>query len=139
MNTTITNHTKFTERYPDADLEEFRQIIQDNYKQAKEDLETLRTQIRDYSARAADDFGADYGDDSNTNSDIEMLSDMAVRKRNYIRDLENAMTRINNKSYGQCSVTGKLIPKARLLAVPTTTKSLEGKKILAGELKAKFN
>ncbi|MEL6669013.1 MAG: TraR/DksA C4-type zinc finger protein [Bacteroidota bacterium] len=139
MNTTITNHTKFTERYPDADLEEFRQIIQNNYKQAKEDLETLRTQIRDYSARAADDFGADYGDDSNTNSDIEMLSDMAVRKRNYIRDLENAMTRINNKSYGQCSVTGKLIPKARLLAVPTTTKSLEGKKILAGELKAKFN
>ena len=87
MNTTVSNSPKFTERYPDADLQEFRQIIQDNYKDAKEALENLRNQIRDYSARAADDFGADYGDDSNTNSEIEMLSDMAVRTRNRLRDL----------------------------------------------------
>ncbi|MEM6394925.1 MAG: TraR/DksA C4-type zinc finger protein [Bacteroidota bacterium] len=139
MNTTVTNQSETSVRYSDAELEEFRELIQKNYKEAKEGLEALRAQIRDYSARAADDFGSDYGDDSNVNNDIEMLSDLAVRKRNFLRDLEYAMTRINNKSYGKCAVTGKLIPKARLLAVPTTTKSVEGKAIMAGETKAGLN
>lgn len=133
MNTTS---SIIIERYPDAELQEFRVLIQDLYRTTKVELEDMRRQIHDYSENMSESFGSDYGDDSNTSSDIEMLSDMAIRKRNYLRDLENAMTRINNKSYGACAVTGKLIPKARLLAVPTTTKSLEGKRILAGEIEA---
>ncbi|MEM7575250.1 MAG: TraR/DksA C4-type zinc finger protein [Bacteroidota bacterium] len=131
MNTTSST---VIERYPDAELQEFRLLIQQLYRETKVELEEMRRQIHDYSENMSESFGSDYGDDSNTTSDIEMLSDLAIRKRNYLRDLENAMTRINNKSYGACAVTGKLIPKARLLAVPTTTKSLEGKRILAGEI-----
>jgi len=56
-----------------------------------------------------------------------MLNNMAIRQRMYIKDLENAQVRIRNKSYGICSITGDLIDKKRLLAVPTTTKSLSAK------------
>lgn len=58
-----------------------------------------------------------------------MLNNMAIRQRMYIKDLENALIRIRNKSYGICSISGQLIDKKRLLAVPTTTKSLEAKAV----------
>jgi RNA polymerase-binding transcription factor DksA len=66
-------------------------------------------------------------DDSSTNNDVEMLNNMAIRQRRFIQDLENALIRIQNKVYGVCTVTGELIDKKRLLAVPTTTKSLAAK------------
>ena len=66
-------------------------------------------------------------DDSSINNDVEMLNNMAIRQRMHIQDLDNALVRIKNKSYGICSITGQLIDKRRLLAVPTTTKSLAAK------------
>lgn len=121
-----------TSRYSDAELEEFRQVIIKVYQTAKTELEDLRSQIVDLSESMESDFGTDYIDDSSAVNELELMNNMAIRKRNYIQDLENAMIRVKNKTYGICSVTGELIDKKRLLAVPTTTKSVEGKEILAG-------
>ena len=121
-----------TSRYSDEELEEFRQIILKVYQTAKAELEDLRSQIVDLSESMESDFGTDYIDDSSAVNELELMNNMAIRKRNYIQDLENAMIRVKNKTYGICSVTGELIAKKRLLAVPTTTKSVEGKEILAG-------
>ena len=114
-------------RYSDSDLEEFRTVILDRLKKAQEELDDLRSQILDITESLEGDFGNDYMDDSSVASDLEMLNNMAIRKRKYIQDLENALIRIKNKTYGICSITGELIDKKRLLAVPTTTKSLHGK------------
>lgn len=114
-------------RYSDNDLEEFRSVILDRLNKAQEELDDLRSQILDITESLEGDFGNDYMDDSSVASDLEMLNNMAIRKRKYIQDLENALIRIKNKTYGICSITGELIDKKRLLAVPTTTKSLQGK------------
>ena len=66
-------------------------------------------------------------DDSSTASELDMLYNMANRQRKYIQDLDSALIRIKNKTYGICTVTGELIDKKRLLAVPTTTKSMNAK------------
>lgn len=114
-------------RYSDAELEEFRLMILDRLHHAKEELDDLRGQILDITESLEGDFGNDYVDDSSVVTDLEMLNNMAIRKRKYIQDLENALIRIKNKTYGICTITGELIDKKRLIAVPTTTKSLQGK------------
>jgi RNA polymerase-binding transcription factor DksA len=75
----------------------------------------------------SDEHGGDWVDDSSINNDVEMLNNMAIRQRVHIQDLQNALVRIKNKSYGICIITGELIDKRRLLAVPTTTKSMAAK------------
>ncbi len=117
-------------RYNDSELGEFKELLVKTYQAAKAELEDLRGQILDFSENNEDNFGTDYVDDSSTVNELEMLNNLAIRKRNYIHDLENAMTRIRNKTYGVCAVTGELIDKKRLMAVPTTTKSIEGKNLL---------
>jgi len=67
---------------------------------------------------------SDWVDDSSSSSNLQLLDTMAHRLRKHQRDLKNARLRIQNKSYGICSVSGKLIDKKRLMAVPTTTKSV---------------
>lgn len=114
-------------RYSDAELEEFRQIILTKYEKAKEQLSSLQEQIIEITENTSDEHGGDWVDDSSINNEVEMLNNMAIRQRMYLKELENALIRIKNKSYGICTITGKLIDKKRLLAVPTTTKSLEGK------------
>ncbi len=114
-------------RYSDSELEEFRLLIVDRYQKAKAELDDLRSQILDITESLEGDFGTDYIDDSSSVNNMEMLNNMAIRKRKYLQDLENAMIRIRNKTYGICSVTGDLIDRKRLLAVPTTTKSVLGK------------
>ena len=114
------------ERYSDEELEEFKQIIKDNYKIAKSDLESLMKQSSDFSENMASNFGADMAEDSSAVSQLELLNEQILRKRDHVQALQNAMLRIKNKVYGVCSVTGKLIDRKRLEAVPTTTKSLEG-------------
>lgn len=114
-------------RYSDGELDEFREVILDRLRKAQEELDDLRSQILDITESLEGDFGNDYMDDSSVASDLEMLNNMAIRKRKYIQDLENALIRIKNKTYGICTMTGELIDKKRLLAVPTTTKSLQGK------------
>lgn len=116
-----------TVRYPDSDLEEFRVLVEKKLDKAKEELAYLQEQILEITENSGDDHGGDWMDDSSTNNDIEFLNNMAIRQRKYIQDLENAMIRIRNKTYGICLTTGQLIDKRRLLAVPTATKSVEAK------------
>ncbi|MDX1939194.1 MAG: TraR/DksA C4-type zinc finger protein [Saprospiraceae bacterium] len=116
-------------RYSDVELEEFRQLIEDKLAKSKEQLASLQEQILDITENTSDEHGGDWVDDSSINNEVEMLNNMAIRQRMYIKDLENALVRIKNKSYGICSITGQLIDKKRLLAVPTTTKSLEAKAV----------
>ncbi len=119
--------TKSVARYSDEDLQEFKTLIDKKLERAQEQLESLQEQILEITENTSDEHGGDWVDDSSTSSDIEMLNRMAIRQRQYIRDLENALLRIRNKTYGICSITGELIDKRRLLAVPTTTKRLEAK------------
>ncbi len=114
-------------RYPDADLEEFRQLIQQKLDRAREQMELLRSQILEMTESNESDYGLDMIDDSNTNSNVEMLNSLAIHQRKYVRELENALARIRHKTYGICAMSGELIDKKRLLAVPTTTKSLAAK------------
>ena len=125
-----------TPRYSDAELEEFRDIIQKKLEMAKNQLEQLQSQIFEITENSDDEYGSDWMDDSNINNEIEILNDMAIRQRKFLLDLENALVRIKNKTYGICVVTGELIDKKRLLAVPTTTKSIAAKNAEAAKPQA---
>jgi RNA polymerase-binding transcription factor DksA len=114
-------------RYSDEELAEFKVLIEKKLGNAREQLHSLQEQILEITENTSDEHGGDWMDDSSINNDVEMLNNMAIRQRRYIKDLENALIRIRNKSYGICTVTGELIDKKRLLAVPTTTKSLLAK------------
>ncbi len=114
-------------RYSDAELEEFRILIEGKLEQATAHLQELQDQILEITENTSDEHGGDWVDDSSINNDVEMLNNMAIRQRMYIQDLDNALVRIKNKTYGICSISGQLIDKRRLLAVPTTTKSLAAK------------
>jgi RNA polymerase-binding protein DksA len=116
-----------TARYSDQELKEFRELIDKKLDHAKEQLQNLQDQILEITENSGDEHGGDWVDDSSTNTEVEMLNTMAIRQRKFIADLENALIRIKNKTYGICVITGELIDKRRLLAVPTTTKSLMAK------------
>ncbi len=116
-----------TARFSDADLAEFQGIVEKKLEKAKEELGYMQEQILEITENSGDDHGGDWMDDTSTNNDIEFLNNMAIRQRKYIQDMENALVRIKNKTYGVCLVTGQLIDKRRLLAVPTATKSVEAK------------
>ncbi len=123
------------ERYSDEDLATFAEKIKTEYALAKNELAMLRDQISDLSETMSEGFGADMGEDSGSVSQMELLNEQVLRKRDQVQALQNAMLRIKNKVYGVCSVTGKLIDRQRLEAVPTTTKSVEGMRMEAsGEL-----
>lgn len=116
-------------RYSDKELEEFRLIILKKIDEANKELENLQAQMT-----SANDHGTD--DTANTFKVLEDGSDtlakeeagqLAARQKKFIEQLENALIRIENKTYGICRVTGKLIPKERLRAVPHTTQSIEAK------------
>ena len=114
-------------RYPDSELQEFKALIEKKLALAQEQITSLEGQILEVSENTEGEHGGDWVDDSSINSEIGMLNDMAIRQRKYVQDLHNALLRIQNKTYGICVLTGQLIDKRRLLAVPTTTKSLEAK------------
>jgi len=116
-------------RYSDADLTEFRELIQRKLEAAKKELVYLQGLIT-----RKDEMGGDDGDgrymtmeDGSVSMEREQLSQMASRQITYIDHLEKALMRIENKTYGICRVTGKLIDKARLRAVPHATLSIEAK------------
>jgi|SRR3954454_21857404 len=116
-------------RYNDADLAEFRSLINKKLEAAKKELAYLQGLIT-----RKDDMGGDETDnrymtmeDGSMSMEREQLSQMASRQITYIDHLEKALIRIENKTYGICRVTGKLIDKARLRAVPHATLSLEAK------------
>jgi RNA polymerase-binding transcription factor DksA len=116
-------------RYNDADLVEFKELIQRKHEAAKKELGYLQGLIT-----RKDDQGGDGDDgrymtmeDGSVSMEREQLSQMASRQITYIDHLEKALMRIENKTYGVCRVTGKLIDKARLRAVPHATLSIEAK------------
>lgn len=118
-------------RYSETDLAEFKALIDKQIEKTEKQLASLETQLLETS-EAIENEG-DWMDDSSSNNDLEMLQTKANRQGNYLIDLKNALQRIHNKSYGICMITGELIDKRRLLAVPTTTKSLAAKTALQKE------
>ena len=109
-------------RYSEADLLTFKEVIDTKLTKVQKQLDSLDAQLTETSANKGNQ--SDWVDDSSNSSNLQLLDTMAHRLRKHHRDLKNALLRIQNKSYGICSVTGKLIDKKRLMAVPTTTKSV---------------
>ncbi len=112
-------------RYSELDLAEFKLLIENKLVKAMKDCNFMQSQLADL-AEAKNNEG-DWMDDTSTSNEIELLSTMTNRLKKHIQDLEFALLRIKNKTYGICIVTGELIDKRRLLAVPATTKSFIGK------------
>lgn len=117
-------------RYTDAELKEFETLINGKLDKAREEFRILKETLN-----RNNDEGTDSTSGGNTKvledgaetAEKENLSQLAARQQKYITNLENALIRIKNGTYGICSVTGKLIPKERLIAVPHTTQSIEAK------------
>ena len=116
-------------RYSDADLAEFREIIQRKLESAKKELTYLQGLITRKDEMGGDNDDARYMtmEDGSMSMEREQLSQMASRQITFIDHLEKAVMRIENKTYGICRVTGQLIDKARLRAVPHATLSMEAK------------
>lgn len=121
-----------TMRYSDADLQEFRDLINKKIDQAKKELNYLQGLITRKDEMGGDENENRYMtmEDGSMSMEREQLAQMASRQINYIDHLEKAMMRIENKTYGVCRVTGKLIDKARLRAVPHATLSIEAKQMM---------
>ena len=125
----MSKETKQPERYSDAELAEFRELIENKIKNAEKQLEIYIDAYKNGSANDTEDTAPtfkSFDDGSNTLSK-EANSQLAIRQEKFIRDLKNALVRIENKSYGICRVTGKLIQKDRLKLVPHATLSIEAK------------
>jgi RNA polymerase-binding transcription factor DksA len=116
-------------RYNDTDLAEFRELIQRKLESAKKELSYLQGLITRKDEMGGDNDDARYMtmEDGSMSMEREQLSQMASRQITFIDHLEKAIMRIENKTYGICRVTGKLIDKARLRAVPHATLSIEAK------------
>ncbi len=116
-------------RYNDTDLSEFRELIQRKLESAKKELGYLQGLITRKDEMGGDNDDARYMtmEDGSMSMEREQLSQMASRQITFIDHLEKALMRIENKTYGICRVTGKLIDKARLRAVPHATLSIEAK------------
>ncbi len=112
-------------RYSDAELLEFKEFIDQKIETAKEQIQSLSNRAENISESNGND--GDWIDSSSNMQDLNMLYAMIGRQRKHVQDLENALFRIRNKSFGICTVSGQLIDKRRLMAVPTTSKSLVAK------------
>ena len=116
-------------RYSDKELEEFREIINKKLTNARRELATLQAQMTAANEHGTDDTASTFKilEDGSDSLAKEEAGQLASRQKKFIEQLENALVRIENKTYGICRVTGKLIPKERLRAVPHTTQSIEAK------------
>lgn len=115
--------------YTDEELEYFRQIIVNKRIEAEQDLQMLQTSLKESTENASDESAysfhmADAGSDAQEREKTYMLFN---RTKKFIKYLDDAIVRINNKTYGVCKVTGKKISKGRLEAVPHTQISIEAK------------
>ena len=119
-----------TNRYSDKDLKEFKSIIDSKLKEAKEDLVLLKGSLSHKDDHGTDDTGRSFNmmEDGSETLMREEMAQLASRQEKFIKNLENALIRINNKSYGVCRATGNLIKKDRLKLVPHATLSIEAKK-----------
>ena len=116
-------------RYSDEELKEFKELIDAKIEKAQSELNFTEQQIKELNENGFSQQGGDWNDDASIHTDLEFLQRMASRQKRLVKDLSNALLRIDNKTYGICTVTGKLIDKGRLRLVPHATKSVDGKKI----------
>ena len=117
-------------RYSDDELGEFEVLINGKLGKAREEFHILKETLNrnnDAGTDATSGGNTKVLEDGAETAEKENLSQLAARQLKYITNLENALVRIKNRTYGICTVTGKLIPKERLIAVPHTTQSIEAK------------
>jgi DnaK suppressor protein len=115
-------------RYSDEELLEFKEIILKKLEVAKEEFNTLQKNLRDGNENGTDSTNNNYLTlDGADTFEKENTTQLAARLMKFIQNLEAALVRIENKTYGICKTTGKLIPKERLRAVPHTTQTIEAK------------
>lgn len=127
---TFQNRLKMaTVRYSDSDLTEFKDLINRKLAEAKEDLELLRGSLSHNDDHGTNDTGRTFNmmEDGSDTLSREEVSQLAARQEKFVSSLKNALIRIENKTYGICRVTGKLIQKQRLMLVPHATLSIEAK------------
>ena len=117
------------EKYSDKELAEFKVIIEQKIKQAEKELHFLEAAYKNDSDNGTDDTSPTFKayDEGSSTMSKEQNVKLAIRQEKFIRDLNNALLRIENKVYGICRVTGELINKERLKLVPHATLSMEAK------------
>ena len=116
-------------RYSDEELAEFKELIEHKLKEAREDLVLLKKSLSHEDDNSTDDTANTFKmmEDGSETLSREETAQLASRQEKFIKHLEDALTRIQNKTYGICRVTGKLIKKERLRLVPHATLSIEAK------------
>ena len=116
-------------RYSDAELAEFKELILAKIEKAQADLELIKSAYMNDLNNGTDDTSPTFKafEEGSETMSKEANSQLAIRQEKFIRDLKNALIRIENKTYGLCKVTGKLIDKERLKLVPHATMSIEAK------------
>lgn len=116
-------------RYSDSELQEFKQLIQDKITKAENDLSLIKENFINNQNNGTDDTSPTFKafEEGAETLSKEQNAILAARQEKFIRDLKHALIRIENKTYGICRVTGKLIAKERLKAVPHATLSIEAK------------
>lgn len=116
-------------RYSDDELIEFKDLIHVKLKEAQEHYTLLIGSLSHSDDHGTDDTGRTFNmmEDGSETLSREEVAQLAARQEKFIQNLQNALIRIENKTYGVCRVTGKLIPKARLRLVPHATMSVDAK------------
>lgn len=116
-------------RYSDSELKEFKDLILVKLLEAKEDLDLLKGSLSHSDNHGTDDTGRTFNmmEDGSDTLSREEVAQLASRQEKFIGSLQNALVRIENKTYGICRDTGKLIRKERLMLVPHATLSIEAK------------
>lgn len=116
-------------RYSDEELQEFKELILKKLELAKNDYQQMMDTLSNKGGNDVDDTMPTYKvlEEGSLNQTKEELTTMAARQQKFIQSLQAALVRIENKTYGICRVTGKLIPKERLRAVSHATLSIEAK------------
>ncbi len=122
---------KAKDRYSDKELGEFKKLIEDKLAEANNDLKGLKSSLSHSDDHGTDDTSPSFKimEDGSTTLTREEIAQLAARQEKFIQHLENALLRIQNKTYGVCRATGKLIPKERLRAVPHATLTIEAKEM----------
>lgn len=117
-------------KYSEEDLNEFKEIIDKKITRAEEDLTLLKSAYKNDANNGTDDTSPSFKsfDEGSDVMNKEANVQLAIRQEKFIRDLKNALLRIENGTYGVCRVTGKLIQKERLKLVPHATLSIEAKR-----------
>jgi DnaK suppressor protein len=118
-----------TMRFSDADLAEFKEIIVKKIEKAQADLVLIKSAYMNDLNNGTDDTSPTFKafEEGSETMSKEANSQLAIRQEKFIRDLKNALFRVENKTYGVCKVSGKLISKERLRVVPHATMSIEAK------------